>query len=50
MVQNDATCRTVAVEEESVSASVTSSFRSSNEFLIYKSTEDFIHVEILSFV
>lgn len=39
MVTNDVKCRTVAVEEESVSASVTSSFRNSNEFLIYKSTE-----------
>lgn len=41
MVQNDAKCRTIVVEEESLSAYVTSSFRSSNEFHIYKRTEDF---------
>lgn len=41
---------TVAVEEDSLSVYVTSSFRSSNEFHIYKSTGDFIHVDILPIV
>lgn len=34
---------TVAVEEDSLSVYVTSSFSGSNEFHIYKSTGDFIH-------
>lgn len=41
---------TVAVEEDSLSVYVTSSFRSSNNFHIYKSTGDFIHVDILPIV
>lgn len=41
---------TVAVEEDSLSVYVTSSFRSSNEFNIYQNTGDFIHAEILPIV
>lgn len=41
---------TVAVEEDSLSVYVTSSFRSSNEFHIYQNTGDFVHVEILPIV
>lgn len=38
---------TIAVEEESLSVYVTSSFRSSIEFHIYKNTGDFVHVDLM---